>query len=85
MQKTSLPDRDLPPDEHNDEILDLYGDEDCAGDDPVESVPGDNPARVDDDDPKDAAFAELDAALAAEEPDDPEVPDTSRRRWFRRS
>ena len=84
VQKTSLPDRDLPPHE-DDEILDLYGDEDCAGDDPVESVPGDNPARVDDDDPKDAAFAELDAALAAEEPDDPEDSDTSRRSWFRRS
>ena len=83
-QKTSLPDAD-PPDEDDDEILDLYGDEDAAGDDPVESVAGDTPARVDDDDPKDAAFAELDVALAAEEPDDPEVPDASRRRWFRRS
>jgi hypothetical protein len=82
--KTSLPDAD-PPDEDDDEILDLYGDEDTAGDEPVESVAGDNPARVNDDDPKDAAFAALDAALAAEEPDDPEVPDTSRRRWFRRS
>ena len=83
-QKTSLPSPD-PPDEDDDEILDLYGDEDTAGDDPVESVASDTPARVDDADPKDADFAELDAALAAEEPDDPEVPDTSRRRWFRRS
>ena len=84
LQKTSLPDAD-PPDEDDDEILDLYGDEDTAGDEPVESVAGDNPARADDDDPKDAAFTELDAALAAEEPDDPGVPLTSRRRWFRRS
>jgi hypothetical protein len=84
MQKTSLPHPDPPPDE-DDEILDLYGDEDTAGDDPFESVPGDNSARMDDDDPKDAAFAELDAALAAEEPDDPEVPNTPRRRLFRRS
>jgi hypothetical protein len=83
-QETSLPDAD-PPDEDDDEILDLYGDEDTAGDEPVESVAGDNPARVDDDDPKDAAFAELDAALAAEKPDDPEVQHASRRRWFRRS
>jgi hypothetical protein len=86
MQNTFLPGPDPDsPEEDDDEILYLYGDEDAAGDDLVESVPGDAPARVDDDDPADAAFAELDAALAAEEPDDPEVPDTSRRRWFRRS
>ena len=84
-QKTSMPDADQDSHDEDDEILDLYGDEDTAGDDPVESVASDTPARVDDADPKDPAFAELDAALAAEEPDDPEVPDTSRRRWFRRS
>jgi hypothetical protein len=84
LQKTSLPDVD-PPDEEDDEILDLYSDEDAAGDGTVESVAGEAPARADDDDPKDAAFAELDVALAAEESDDPEVPHASKRRWFRRS
>ena len=85
MRRTSVPDPDPPLDEHDDEILDLYEDEDTAGDDPVESVPGDTTERVVDDDPKDAVFAELDAALAAEEPVDPEVAGTSTRRLFRRS
>jgi hypothetical protein len=34
---------------------------------------------------EDGAFAELDAALAAEEPDGPDEPDRSKRRLFRRS
>ena len=68
----------------DDEILDLYGDEDDVVDGPDEDVnDGDVPPGHDThtDDGTDATFAELDAALASEEP---AVPDPAGRMPFRR-
>jgi hypothetical protein len=68
----------------DDEILDLYGNEDDVLDGPDEDVTdGDVPPSHDTctGDDTDAAFAELDAALASEEPDEP---DPARRKLFRR-
>ncbi len=70
-------------------ILDLYGDEDeddevVDGDQDVthDEVAGRTDAGGAADTDEDGAFAELDAALAAEEPDEPEP--AARRKLFRR-
>lgn len=72
------------PEADDDEILDLYADEDMAPDDADERVPGELVARVSGDS-TDIDFAELDAVLAAEEPDEPAEADGPKRRFFRRS
>ena len=76
----------------DDEVLDLYGDEDedenenavVDGDQDVthDAVAGRPDAGGAADTEEDEAFAELDAALAAEEPDEPER--AARRKLFRR-
>ena len=67
---TSMSSGELPVDD--DEILDLYGNEDhVAGETDDDVLPSLDAFR----DPEtDAAFAELDAALASEEPDEPDPP-----------
>jgi Protein of unknown function (DUF2510) len=68
----------------DDEVLDLYGNEDDVVDGPDEEVTdGDGPPSQDEGtgDETDAAFAELDAVLASEQPDEP---DQVRRKLFRR-
>jgi len=77
--------RGAEPIADEDEILDLYGDEDVVdGDQDVRDEEGAGRADVRGADEADeaGAFAELDAALAAEEPDEADRP---KRRFFRRS
>jgi hypothetical protein len=79
------------PDLDDDEIIDLLDEPDDVSDDedPIhEEFAGPTgggrvDAEVDDGEDDDAAFAELDAALAAEEPEESEEP-ASKRRFFRR-
>ena len=72
----------------DDEIIDLFDESDGRNEEqdpthehPAGIVDGRGLAAAD----EDGAFGELDAALAGEEPDEPDVPDASKRRLFRRS
>jgi hypothetical protein len=76
------------PDTDDDELIDLLDEPDDVDDqDPIhEEFAGptdDGAADVDDGQDEDGAFAELDAALVAEEPEDSQEPE-SKRRFFRR-